>query len=68
MKYETCVTQFTDKQLHNLLFSPLLLRAPGGVLSLRMLSVSWNVQNMYKIFDDLLTPPFCFQFLAFNIL
>ena len=27
-----------------------------------------NVQNVYKIFDDLLTTPLCFQFLAFKIL
>ena len=26
-----------------------------------------NVQNMYKIFNDLLTPPFYFKFLGFNI-
>ena len=26
-----------------------------------------NVQNMYKILDDLLTPPFYVKFLAFNI-
>lgn len=56
MNYETCVTQFTDKQLHNLLFSPLLLRAPGGVLSLRMLSVSWkctkHVQDLWWLINS----------------